>query len=91
MHFEETLIRPFTGPYKVRAAIVLKLAKLRKVEKTSFRLPPTAPLKRGGFQTPPLPQLIKEVWILNASPSPFRPKRRESPLPLPSGQKGGRD
>jgi len=40
MHFEETLIRLFTGPYKVRAAIVLKLAKLRKVEK-----PPSASLQ----------------------------------------------
>ena len=30
MHFEGTLIRLFTGPYKVRAAIVLKLAKLKR-------------------------------------------------------------
>jgi len=29
MHFEGTLIRLFTGPYEVRAAIVLKLAKLK--------------------------------------------------------------
>ena len=29
MHFEETLIRLLAEPYKVRAAIVLKLAKLK--------------------------------------------------------------
>ena len=96
-HFEGALKRIFTEPYDVRAAIVLELAKLKRGWNTpsafilkrreSFSNPPR---KRGGFPST-LPQLFKGLWVLNASPSPFRPQRCGHPLFPSLLAKKGRD
>ena len=47
------------------------------------------PPETGEIATPPLPELIKGVWVLSASPSPITPKKAGVPSSSYIWPKGG--